>query len=449
MTNKKNEDYKNTELRYIPESWKVVKFEEVLNLFNGYAFKSTDAVESSNTQLIRMGNLYQNKLDLDRNPVFYPDSYAQKYSKYILKEGDLIISLTGTSEKEDYGFTVKINKTDKKLLLNQRVARIDVISANVNGDYIFYFLRSRIFLNPLYLTAKGMKQANLSTNTIKKLNVLIPPLEEQRKIARVLSLVQDAIAQQEQLITLTTELKKPLMQKLFTEGTRNETQKMTEIGLIPDSWDVIPLVKIAKVGNGATPKKDNHEYWANGNIPWLTSTKIHESIIAAPDQYVTQKAVEDCHLPLVRAGSLLVAITGQGKTLGNSALVEFDTRINQHLAYIQFNEPKVVPIFILAFLQSRYQHFRQIARAGGSTKAALTCGFLKSYPVPLPKNKQEQLIIGQVFSSLNNKISIYESKIILLQDLFRTLLHQLMTAQIRVDDLNLSTLNLESQGGNE
>lgn len=191
MTNKKNEDYKNTELRYIPESWKVVKFEEVLNLFNGYAFKSTDAVESSNTQLIRMGNLYQNKLDLDRNPVFYPDSYAQKYSKYILKEGDLIISLTGTSEKEDYGFTVKINKTDKKLLLNQRVARIDVISANVNGDYIFYFLRSRIFLNPLYLTAKGMKQANLSTNTIKKLNVLIPPLEEQRKIARVLSLVQE------------------------------------------------------------------------------------------------------------------------------------------------------------------------------------------------------------------------------------------------------------------
>ncbi|WP_207161552.1 hypothetical protein, partial [Trichormus variabilis] len=87
--------------------------------------------------LIRMGNLYQNKLDLERSPVFYPDYYAQKYSKYLLKEGDLIISLTGTSEKEDYGFTVKINRTDKNLLLNQRVARIDVISADINHDYIF------------------------------------------------------------------------------------------------------------------------------------------------------------------------------------------------------------------------------------------------------------------------------------------------------------------------
>ncbi|WP_422822392.1 restriction endonuclease subunit S, partial [Trichormus variabilis] len=79
---------------------------------------------------------------------------------------------------------------------------------------MFYFLRSRIFLTPLYLTAKGMKQANLSTNTIKTLNVLIPPLEEQRKIAWILSLVQDAITQQEQVISLSTELKKVLMQKL-------------------------------------------------------------------------------------------------------------------------------------------------------------------------------------------------------------------------------------------
>ncbi|WP_290600099.1 hypothetical protein [Anabaena sp. AL93] len=118
---------------------KIVKFEKVLNLFNGYAFKSTDAIESSNTQLIRMGNLYQNKLDLERKPIFYPDSYAQKYSKYVLQEGDLIISLTGTSEKEDYGFIVKISKTNKKLLLNQRVARIDIILADVNHDYILYF----------------------------------------------------------------------------------------------------------------------------------------------------------------------------------------------------------------------------------------------------------------------------------------------------------------------
>jgi len=316
--------------------------------------------------------------------------------------------------------------------------------------FLFYVLKHPVIRSTLAGQMEGSTgRQRLSKEVLGRYKIPLPPPQEQQKIAWVLSLVQDAIAQQEQLLTLKTELKKALIQKLFTEGTRGEPQKITEIGLIPETWDVIPLGKIAKIGNGATPKKDNHEYWTNGNIPWLTSTKIHESVITSPDQYVTQKAVEECHLPLVRAGSLLVAITGQGKTLGNSALVEFDTRINQHLAYIQFNEPTVVPIFILAFLQSRYEHFRQIARAGGSTKAALTCGFLKSYPVPLPTNQQEQLIIGQVFSLLNKNISVYESKIILLQDIFRTLLHQLMTAQIRVDDLNISAFNLKCQGGDE
>lgn len=308
---------------------KIVKFEKVLNLFNGYAFKSTDAIESSNTQLIRMGNLYQNKLDLERKPIFYPDSYAQKYSKYVLQEGDLIISLTGTSEKEDYGFIVKISKTNKKLLLNQRVARIDIILADVNHDYILYFLRSRIFLTPLYLTAKGMKQANLSTNAIKQLNVVIPPPEEQRKIAWVLSLVQDAIAQQEQLFTLTTELKTALMQKLFTEGTCDEPQKMTEIGLIPESWDVQKLGQVVKLKSGGTPRREKLEYWDNGSIPWVKTTEINYSLIQDIEEYITQKGLDNSSANIFPKGTLLMAMYGQGVTRGRVGILDIDAATNQ------------------------------------------------------------------------------------------------------------------------
>ncbi|MDM3855431.1 MAG: restriction endonuclease subunit S [Aphanizomenon gracile PMC649.10] len=446
MTNKKNEDYKNTELRYIPESWKVVKFEEVLNLFNGYAFKSTDAVESSNTQLIRMGNLYQNKLDLDRNPVFYPDSYAQKYSKYILKEGDLIISLTGTSEKEDYGFTVKINKTDKKLLLNQRVARIDVISANVNGDYIFYFLRSRIFLNPLYLTAKGMKQANLSTNTIKKLNVLIPPLEEQRKIARVLSLVQDAIAQQEQLITLTTELKKALMQKLFTEGTRNEPQKMTEIGLIPESWKLLILKDLCLVivdCPHSTPK-----FQPNG-VRCVKNVNLRDGFFVDKPAFFTSE--EDYKERIKRCEPQENDVLfSREAPVGEACLVPKGIRMSlgQRMMLIRTNPDLLNSSFLVYLFYSPSLKKIMQSLEKGATAKHLNVADVKNLKIPIP-TINEQTEICSILTLLDAKWINATNQKKFLTDLFRTLLHQLMTAQIRVDDLNLSALNLEPQGGNE
>ena len=78
----------------------------------------------------------------------------------------------------------------------------------------------------------------------------VPPLPEQRKIAAVLGLVQRAIEQQERLIALTTELKKALLHKLFTEGLRGEPQKQTEIGPVPESWEVVKLADLFEIKHG-------------------------------------------------------------------------------------------------------------------------------------------------------------------------------------------------------
>jgi type I restriction enzyme S subunit len=426
---------------------KIVKFEKVLNLFNGYAFKSTDAIESSNTQLIRMGNLYQNKLDLERKPIFYPDSYAQKYSKYVLQEGDLIISLTGTSEKEDYGFIVKISKTNKKLLLNQRVARIDIILADVNHDYILYFLRSRIFLTPLYLTAKGMKQANLSTNAIKQLNVVIPPPEEQRKIAWVLSLVQDAIAQQEQLFTLTTELKTALMQKLFTEGTCDEPQKMTEIGLIPESWDVQKLGQVVKLKSGGTPRREKLEYWDNGSIPWVKTTEINYSLIQDIEEYITQKGLDNSSANIFPKGTLLMAMYGQGVTRGRVGILDIDAATNQAcVAITPDSENEISSKFLYYYFTYHYENLRQLGH--GANQSNLSATILKGFTIAFPK-PELQIEISDILEKIDIKLEQHQQKINCLKSLFQTLLHQLMTAKTRVDDLNLSVLNLELQGGDK
>lgn len=259
----------------------------------------------------------------------------------------------------------------------------------------------------------------------------LPPLPEQKKIAHILSTVQRAIEAQEQIIQTTTELKKALMHKLFTEGLRNEPQKQTEIGPVPESWEVVELGSLAKVGNGSTPKRANEAYWEGGAIPWLNSTKIHDRFITEADQFVTQQAVKECHLPRVAPNSLLIAITGQGKTLGNSAITRIETCINQHLAYAQFHTARIVPDFVLWFMQTRYDYLRAIAHGGGSTKGALTCGFLKTLPIPVP-SRAEQEEIAFAFQTLEDKQVLAVRKQAALQDLLRTLLHELMTAKTRV-----------------
>jgi len=269
----------------------------------------------------------------------------------------------------------------------------------------------------------------LSKETLGSCVIPVPPLTTQREIAAILGQVQKAIEEQERLLALTAELKRTLLHRLFTQGLRGEPQKQTDIGPVPESWELVPLSALAKIGNGSTPKRDNQAYWQGGHIPWLNSARIHDRFINEPDQFVTDLAVKACHLPRVKANSLLIAITGQGKTLGNSALVEFETCINQHLAYAQFTTPKVLPAFVLWYMQTRYDHLRSISQAGGSTKGALTCGYLKTYPIPIPL-LDEQKDIVTVFSALEVREKFCQRKHATLSDLFRTLLHQLMTGQI-------------------
>lgn len=204
------------------DGWEEKGLGEVCSVLNGFAFKSKDTIPSSNTQLLRMGNLYQNKLDLNRKPVFYPDSFAKEYDTYLLKEGDLIMSLTGTVDKTDYGYTVKIPHTEISLLLNQRIMRIDVRKDNIlNKDYLRHYLLSPDFLKRLYSTASGTRQANLSSRTILTLTINFPSdINAQKNIVSLLDYLNQSVIdlekQYHQKLANLEDLKKSILQKAFS-----------------------------------------------------------------------------------------------------------------------------------------------------------------------------------------------------------------------------------------
>lgn len=301
-------------------------------------------------------------------------------------------------------------------------------------DPLFFFYACRA----IDLPARGYNRHF----TILKEKELAYPLDahEQKTIAAVLRQTESAMAQQSGLLDALEELKRSAMRELFTRGLRGEPQKETEIGPVPESWNVVPLGSLGRIGNGSTPKKSVHDYWEGGTFPWLTSAKVYDRDIEAADQFVTKTALDECHLPIVKPGAVLIAITGQGKTLGHCAVLRIEATINQHVAYLQTDTSKADPGFIRGYLETQYDYLRQVAAGGGSTKGALTCSFLRSLPLPLPEMAEQREIVA-ILDAIDRKIDLHRKKRAVLEELFKALLHKLMTGEIRVDELDLSVLD--------
>ena len=135
--------------------------------------------------------------------------------------------------------------------------------------FLFCYYRTKgVFIK---FAAVPLNQSSINQAKLKALEIPVPPLAEQRKIATVLGLVQRAIEQQERLIALTTELKKALFHQLFTQGLRGEPKKRTEIGLVPESWDLVIFENFATLQRGFDLPRSTFKL---GDIPVVGATTI-------------------------------------------------------------------------------------------------------------------------------------------------------------------------------
>lgn len=412
-------------------------FEFLTGLWTGKTVPLEQAVVIRNTN-------FRNDGRLDLSDVAVLNVESRQLATKRLEKGDIIIERSGGGPKQPVGRVCFFNETkDEPYSFSNFTSTLRIKDKQAFVPLFVHYYLLHLYMDgftaPLQRATTGIR--NLDFGAYQQAKIPQPQRTEQKKIAALLWKLQRAIEVEEKLTASARELKQSAMRQLFTCGLHGETQKDTDIGPIPESWDAVPLETLARIGNGSTPLKRNLEYWVNGSIPWLTSAKVYDVTVTKADQFVTPKAVKECHLPRVKPGSVLMAITGQGKTLGNAAVTDIETCVSQHIAYMQFYDESANPHFIRLFLETRYEELRAIAQGGGSTKGALTCGFLKSYCVPLPrgseKDRSEQDEVVRILMAIEEKIRIHSRKAETLQELFRTLLHQLMTGEIRVADLDI------------
>ncbi len=277
----------------------------------------------------------------------------------------------------------------------------------------------------------GASVPTLDRNSFKTLPLIVPPLPEQKKIAHILSTVQRAIEAQERIIQTTTELKKALMHKLFTEGMRGEPQKQTEIGPIPKSWEVVELGDVAKIQRGKFSHRPRNEpRFYGGQYPFVQTGDVSncDGCIRSYTQTLNEEGLAISKM--FPAGTILITIAAN---IGFTGILEFDSACPDSLIGISPNE-KVRIEFLNYYLITQQPEMDRLAPKG--TQKNINIQFLRPWPLPLPSFEQ-QTEIAEAFTATDRKIRLATQKKTQLQDLFRTLLHELMTAKTRVHRLEL------------
>jgi type I restriction enzyme S subunit len=310
------------------------------------------------------------------------------------------------------------------------------LDARHDSRLLFFYLLHpdiRHFISERMEGSTGRKR--VPENVLLDLPIPSFTRDEQTAIADALEAILRASALETHCEQNAQDLKRAAMRALFARGLRGQAQKESEIGPVPESWDVVPLGSLGRIGNGSTPKKSVREYWEGGTYPWLTSAKVYDREIVAANHFVTEVALRECHLPQLEPGSVLIAITGQGKTLGHCAILAMRATINQHIAYVATDMTRADPSFVRGYLETQYDYLRQIGSGGGSTKGALTCAFLRDVPIPFP-SLDEQREIAVVLDAIDRKIDVHRRKRDVLDKLFTALLHRLITGEIPIADLD-------------
>ena len=336
--------------------------------------------------------------------------------------------------------------------------RIALVPADLDGEIAstgFAVLRADLHvLDPRYLYSRlltdsfikrmGELQRGASYPAVRDSDILaeiipVPPLPEQRKIAAVLGLVQRAIEQQERLIALTTELKKVLLHKLFTEGLRGEPQKQTELGPVPESWEVSKLADLFEIKHGYA--FDGAFFRPDGQYILLTPGHFFEEGGFRDQKDKTKYYVGEIpHGYVLAKGDLLVAMTEQkAGLLGSTIIVPESGKFlhNQRLGLIQnLDEQRLTKLFLYYFFNTAAVRKQIFLTSSGSKVRHTSPSKIRELRIALP-SLDEQNEILQLLQAAGTKFEVTERKRQSITDLFRTLLHQLMTAQIRVNDLDL------------
>jgi type I restriction enzyme S subunit len=258
--------------------------------------------------------------------------------------------------------------------------------------------------------------------------------DEQVKIATLLWEVHDAIAANEAATNIAQDLKRAAMRALFTRGLRGEAQKETEIGPVPESWDVTNLGETSSIERGRFLHRPRNEpRFYGGQTPFVQTGDVVRSDGHIREYTQTLNTDGVAISRVFPAGTILITIAAN---IGYTGILHFDSACPDSLVAITPNA-KVSAEYLEYWLQTQQPDMDRLAPKG--TQKNINIQFLRPWPVAVPSRDEQNEIVA-VLDAIDRKLDLHKRKRAVLDELFKALLHKLMTGEIRVADLDLSAL---------
>lgn len=316
------------------------------------------------------------------------------------------------------------------------------IRPSQNIDARFLFFRLLTLKSILKSRASGTIFESINGPTLRDLEVSYPPLYEQKLISGVLWKIQQAIEVETNLIRVTRELKAAVMKKLFTEGLNREPQKESEIGMVPESWDLLSLGEYCEVENSSISYTDfsslEHDGASDSSVQAM-GVKVSDMNLAGNEKYfITANLLRTVNLELAQR-KLVPERTVVFPKRG-AAIATNKKRLTTAWTVLDPNLIGVRPIKGLdpEFLFFWFENFdlRTITEPGPTPQ--LNKKNLVPLKIAAPQQLEQQKDIATIISKLDSSVSQHSQKADRLTELFNEVLSLLMSGKISVADLELA-----------
>lgn len=444
-------------------NWRKVKLNEIVEHQKGFAFKSKDYIETG-TPVVRVSNFTMDSIDCS-DLKFVDDAIAKKNMSVKLVENDVVIATVGswpTNPASVVGKTICVPKSVDGSLLNQNAVRLRVKNKeSYDQKFLYYLLKNQDFSDYIVSTAQGSaNQASITLKDIYGYEFLYPESEHRKTIASHLSAIDKKISLNTQTNQTLEEMAQALFKSWFVdfdpvkakmngeqpEGMDEATASLfpdklveSELGLIPEGWNVKSIKDFGKVVTGKTPPQKVDDAYSESGVPFITPTDIDSDVfVAETKRFLSESGVEVVKKNLLPEGS--ICVTCIGSQMGKAVIAPSVSISNQQINSIVTKKSYERNFLFLNLRRRREEIF--LIGSSGSTMPIINKSTFEKLKVVTPAESLIK-VFDEILSPLLDKIHQNATENQTLSTLRDTLLPKLLSG-----DDKLSSPIAESGGIN-
>ena len=370
------------------KDWPVVALRDVAEIAAGITLgRKTNETELVSVPYLRVANVQDGSLNLSE--VKTVEATRREIEKWRLRDGDLLLTEGGDLDKLGRGTCWR---EQLPLCIHQNhIFRVRLPEDRYDPDFVSLQVGSGY--GKAYFFAHAKKTtgiASINQQVLGSFPLLSPPLPEQQRIARALrerlAVVEEARRAAQAQVDEAAQITRAILRSAFGE-----------LGDMPREQ----ISYITRTCSGTTPSRSHTDYWTPAVYPWIKTGEVANAPIRHSEEAISERALKECSLTLLPPGTVLVAMYGQGKTRGQSAVLEIAATTNQ-ACFALLPSDRHDPEYLQFWLRHSYQELRSLSEGRGGNQANLNGQMLNTFGIPLPDLSRQRLIASRLKAAITD-----------------------------------------------